>query len=78
MRDAWQHLYEAATAVTIAHHGDPVFAQHIDAVAAEPTAYGWRIKPLASWRPIDAACAAAMVRERAAEAQSVAPFAMAW
>jgi hypothetical protein len=34
---------------------------------------------LASWRPIDAACPAAMVRERAAEAVAVAePFAMAW
>jgi phage terminase large subunit-like protein len=78
MKDAWQHMYEAATAGTVCHDGDPVFAQHIDAVAAEPTGYGWRIKPLASWRPIDAACAAAMVRERAAEAVAVEPFAMAW
>jgi phage terminase large subunit-like protein len=79
MKDAWQHMYEAATAGTIAHDGDPVFAQHIDAVAAEPTGYGWRIQPLASWRPIDAACAAAMVRERAAEAVAVAePWAMSF
>ncbi len=79
MKDAWAHLYAAATEGTIAHDGDPVFAAHIEAVAAKPAVYGWKIESLASSRPIDAACAAAMARERAATAEPAAePFMLAW
>ena len=62
----------ASTAGTVVHDGDPVFAAHMAAVTAAPTVYGWKITLLQTSRPIDAATACAMARERCAQAPAPA------
>ena len=64
MAAAWQSFYQAVVEGRLSHDGDPVFAAHIDAAAADKTERGWKVRKLKNQR-IDATVAAALAHARA-------------
>lgn len=67
MADAYQDFYTAARSGKLAHDGDPVFAAHVEAAAADETERGWRVRKMKATQRIDACVAAVMAAYRAQE-----------
>jgi phage terminase large subunit-like protein len=65
MADAYQSFYQAALEGTLTHNGDEIFAQHIEATAADKTERGWKVRKLKSSQQIDATVAAVLAVARA-------------
>jgi phage terminase large subunit-like protein len=65
MGDAYQAFYQLALEGKLSHDGDPIFAAHIDATAADKTEHGWKIRKLKSSQQIDATVAAVLAVARA-------------
>jgi phage terminase large subunit-like protein len=65
MADAYQRFYQAATEHTLTHDGDPIFAAHVEATAADKSERGWKIRKLKSSQHIDACVAAVLAHARA-------------
>jgi phage terminase large subunit-like protein len=65
MADAYQAFYQAAHEHELSHDGDPIFAAHIDATAADKSERGWRVRKLKSSHHIDATVAAVLAHARA-------------
>jgi phage terminase large subunit-like protein len=65
MADAYQSFYQAALEGRLAHTGDPILTQHIDATAATKTEHGWKVYKLKNSRRIDATVACVLAHARA-------------
>jgi phage terminase large subunit-like protein len=82
MADAYQSFYQEALEGTLTHDGDPVFAAHVEATAAQKSERGWRVRKLKSSQRIDALVAAvlAVARARVNKKKTLAPgiFWMEW
>jgi phage terminase large subunit-like protein len=65
MADAYQAFYQAATEHQLTHDGDPIFAAHIEATAADKTERGRKVRKLKSSQHIDACVAAVLASARA-------------
>jgi phage terminase large subunit-like protein len=64
MGDALQRFYQLALEGKLAHKGDPILTQHIEATAAEKTERGWKLRKLKSSHRIDATIAAVLAVAR--------------
>jgi phage terminase large subunit-like protein len=73
IKDAYQRFYQEAIEGKLTHNGDPVFAAHVEATAADQTERGWRIRKLKSSQPIDALVAAVLAIARARIPKRPAP-----
>jgi phage terminase large subunit-like protein len=81
MADAYQGFYQEALEGRLAHDGDPVFAAHVEAAAAQKSERGWKVYKLKSSQRIDALVAAVLAVARArVNKKSLAPgiFWMEW
>jgi phage terminase large subunit-like protein len=65
MADAYQRFYQAATERRLTHDGDPIFAAHVEATAADKSERGWKVRKLKSGHHIDACVAAVLAHARA-------------
>jgi phage terminase large subunit-like protein len=65
MADAYQRFYQAANEKRLTHDGDPIFAAHIEATAADLGERGWKVRKLKSGHHIDACVAAVLAHARA-------------
>ena len=65
MGDAYQSFYQHAAEGLLCHDGDPIFAAHIEATAADKTEHGWKVRKLKSSQRIDATVAAVLAVARA-------------
>jgi phage terminase large subunit-like protein len=65
MADAYQRFYQAANERRLTHDGDPIFAAHIEATAADKSERGWKVRKLKSSHHIDACVAAVLAHARA-------------
>ena len=65
MADAYQRFYQAAHEHRLTHDGDPIFAAHVEATAADKSERGWKICKLKSSQHIDACVAAVLAHGRA-------------
>ena len=65
MADAYQRFYQEALEGKLTHDGDPVFAAHVEATAADKSERGWKVRKLKSSQQIDALVAAVLAVARA-------------
>jgi phage terminase large subunit-like protein len=64
MADAYQAFYQAALEGRLAHSGDPILTQHIEATAAVKGEHGWKVSKLKNSQRIDATVACVLAHAR--------------
>jgi phage terminase large subunit-like protein len=78
MADAYQSFYQLAHEGLLCHNGDPIFAAHVEATAAEKTERGWKVRKLKSSQRIDATVAAVLAVARAQHHPDQGPPQIFW
>ena len=78
MADAYQSFYQLALEGLLCHNGDPIFAAHIEATAAEKAERGWKVRKLKSSQRIDATVAAVLAVARAQHHPDNSPPQIFW
>jgi phage terminase large subunit-like protein len=78
MADAYQSFFQLALEGLLCHNGDPIFASHVEATAADKTERGWKVRKLKSSQRIDATVAAVLAVARAQHHPDNSPPQIFW